>query len=86
MNTIGTITERFVVQLDRLGGQVGNQKWYWGDADFRVSHATLDGAVEDKLAQEKRLAERPSKFVRGVRIVKRVSVVTETVVEEAAVA
>jgi hypothetical protein len=77
-----TTTTRYAVQQEHLGGQLGNQKWYWTDADFRTTCATFDEAIDSKRAYEKRLADRPNKFVRGYRIVKRLTTVTETVVQK----
>jgi hypothetical protein len=76
-----TKTTRFAVQSDHLGGQVGKQKWFWSDVDFRVTYATLDEAKDVKAAYEKRLADCPSKFTRGYRIVKRITTINETVID-----
>jgi hypothetical protein len=75
-------SRKYVVQFEYLGGQLGNQSWYWND-----HHRQSDtlGQAQDQLALLKATHQgAPSKFYRGTyRIVERHTVVSEKVVLKA---
>jgi len=71
---------RYAVQSHHLGGQVGNQSWFWTDVDHRNTQAELADAQAIKAQYEERLAANPSKFTDGYRIVRREITTIEEVI------
>lgn len=70
-------TTYYIVQIERLCGPVGKQFWHYSDSHRK--HTTLEAAREELVNTDL----TPSRFITGnARIIRRVTTITETVVEE----